>query len=381
MSLLWIEGFEMYGPRVEFVDFPTDSADIFTQRWTGGSNTPEPYGSLIVRPGRTANGKALEVGTGLDNTAEFFTSWNFGEQVPGIGNAVLGGILGWGYATRNVFDIDFKMIDFIFWDGGSDEVQWTIWCEASTRKLFLRIKGGPKIYMGTTILNSGVDEWQYLEFKWELVSNLVRFTLRKDEIETYQSSWLSSVGIDGGIAKIALWSGERDTIAVRTFYDDMYMINIDGQGVHNDFLGKVTAMFIEPAADTAYSTWVGNDGGLDNYEHVNEYPVENDTYLTEPGPSGSSELFDMTTLSPTNTILGIEFRFWAKAPAGQEGTICPEHLIDGGPTVRFYDNIDIDGTAYRWYTQVQDTDEQRNTEFSTAVMNGDSWGWVDRTGL
>lgn len=195
---------------------------------------------------------------------------------------------------------------------------------------------------GITVLADGTDvfvtsvpnivfpaTWHYIECKYVPRSS----THGEIHVRVDNAAVCSFVGVTSGhgdvINVIALpheIGGETNGLAGinYAYYDDLYVLNSQGVGPCNEFLGDVIAYVLHPNADTATNEGTPSTPGAAHFTLVNEI-VGNGIGTLVLDTDGQAELFGMTTV-PADAIDILAVQISVRAKKDVSG-ICGFNII------------------------------------------------------
>lgn len=284
MSLLWIDGFEKYGPSGSAIN----PSDIIDWKYLGHYDE-----RIDVVSGRTGN--AIQ----LDDLSTYMCT----PALDMRDSRTL--ICGFAFKIRDL-DADLRIVDFRNANMFGETVGYG--------QLFLQVSGGGNgseitLVRGNTDLttsntaNLQTDTWYYLEMKVYCDSSSGTCNVRIDETEiiSYSGNTQHRTGlvVNNRYDRVMWHPTEIDVITI----DDLYIANDSGNTV-NDFLGDCTVATLTPNSDVS-GNWSASTGN-DLYACVDETAQGSD-YISED-TSGNQALFELENMSGnavTGTVRGV----------------------------------------------------------------------------
>jgi len=278
MALLWVDGFEKYGPSGAAIN-PTD---IITWKYLGHFDE-----RIDIITGSTGN--AIR----LDNTSIFMVT-----PVLDVTGNVL--VCGFAFKFENTITDGQWIVDFRQANMQGQVISYNmLGLQVDT----VNSANEVSLVLGGSVIDTSsgtdlqVDTWYYLEFK----------------VMAHNTSGTAEVYLDG--SKIIDYSGDTQYIGAFDQYcrvlwrdnnlnylclDDLYIC--DGSGnTNNDILGSCNVYSLSPSADVS-GNWTPSTGN-DFYAVMDEDTLSSD-YISET-TSGNQVLVDLSNLPSGGTIAGI----------------------------------------------------------------------------
>jgi len=265
MALLWIDGFEMYGP----VGANCSPSGIIARRYADAQN-------LYIADGRFG-GKSGRTTRNINFCTPALTS-----------DPTL--IVGCAYRFNQ-------------YNG-----QKIIYLKGSAAGVNLRMDNAGQlvIFKYNSLLDkSGVclhpDTWYYIELK------VVTGEAGSYELRLHGQTILTGTADTrpGGSETYHSAIFTETPLNVYGYYDDLYIL--DGAPGLNDFLGDVKVVAAYPSADTAVHDYQRQpDESNPHYEYVNEPTCNDDMDYVESGIAGHTDLFEHDAVSGLATVHGVQ---------------------------------------------------------------------------
>lgn len=288
MALLWIDGFDKYGPSGSTID-PGDIVD-----WKYKGHFDE---RINVEAGRYSGNCIV-----LDDLSTYL-------ETPDIGNSGSDTIIvGFAFKMRDL-DNTCWLVDLRHPGADGETVGYG--------QLTFKIGGGgngSNIYvnLGNTTLNSTangpspnfltVNTWYYFEAKVKCHSSngTINCYINGVELLTYTGNTQHRSGNLYNTYSRVMW---HTTEADELYIDDLYIADDTGSGV-TDVLGECRVETLSPTSD-ASGNWTPNTGNS-LYAVIDEN-TQDSNYISET-TSGNQALFEITDLSSnaaTGTVKGV----------------------------------------------------------------------------
>ena len=197
----------------------------------------------------------------------------------------------------------------------------TSYLNAKHLRVVIMPDGSITMERGTTVLQRStktirVDCWQYIEFKWSISNSIAADSciLKINGVEyinlTAGTDTQNATAIDMGYIEI-------NGFVNYTYFTDIYVCDLNGS-INNDFLGSISIEALAPNGNGNTNDFVGSDSNsTDNYLHVDEAVVDEDTSYVESKTVGDIDLYTYGNLSGTPvSIVGLVVRPIAKKILG-----------------------------------------------------------------
>jgi hypothetical protein len=285
MALLWIDGFEKYGPSGGTI-LPTDILD-----WKYVGHYDE---RIDIVSGRSGN--AIRI----DNTATNLVTPSL--KTPGSTDNTL--IVGFAFQMSALTNTQ-RIVEFRDPTDHGETIGWG--------QLYLTVNGGGagseiNVYRGNTLLDTSttanlqLNTWYYLEVKVYShdTTGTVNVCLDETEIISFNGDTRHRTLNSQVTYTKVMW---RVTSAENYLIDDLYICDGHG-GTNNDFLGDCEVATLSPTS-TVSGNWSASTGNT--LWSLIEEDQQDANYIKED-TSGNQALFELTDLTAnqaTKTVAGI----------------------------------------------------------------------------
>jgi len=303
MSLLWIDGFDVYGP---------DNASIMVALEEAGYGVSAGFG-------------------GLPNSSAFAnTRTGIGFSVSPVCN-VQGGYISRNFQTAagivTGFAVQLQTSEFTtictlgynnYIGGGARQL---ILYANGANGLTMQTGDGLGVYVSKpNVLFTGV--WQYVEVKYAPGSTTSYLEVRVDGVTVLRvtNQNLVSAG-QAGLVNYMRLNGDGNQ---KLYIDDWYLCDTNGTSF-NDFLGDCVVHALLPKSDAGMNQFAQVGGnGAGHFTSVNELATDGDVSYLSSNTAGQTELFTVPTLpSDIVDVLAVAVNITARKQAPGLGTFVP----------------------------------------------------------
>jgi hypothetical protein len=316
MSLIWMDGFDSYGPVADpdtlYNDDPTNqlllsSGYVYCNGVGLGTDTRVGYGKSLWT---TAN----SFGVPTDFRLAFVPK----DQV----------IVGFAFKYHST---ELANIMRFMFDDRLGNV-------TSQMRVYANAEGGISLSIdGTTLLYSSAPNiifpnvWQYIEMKYTPNKETGQIIIKVDGQTCIQFDGPTSPQTTPNqvnMLQIITLAGEwdlasSDPLVGIKHYDDLYVLDNLGSGM-NDFLGDVIVHSVNVVGDQGPNQMQQFGGEADHYTAVDDWPPDDDVSYLYTNTAGEQEMFNLDTL-PDNIIdvlaVSVHIRGKKDAP-GQSAVQC-----------------------------------------------------------
>ena len=191
------------------------------------------------------------------------------------------------------------------------------------------------VVLATTTCALRAGQWYYIEWKATIPDST--------EIRVNGDTWLSYTGagtvsgtyvvpkgpLSNYVTEVTIGHlGGEPVIAYGI--DDLYILNGDATDINNtavDYLGDIEVGYYAPVADDVSDFTPSS--GVDNFAMVDEIPPDDDTTTNGTFTAGAVDTFDMTDVSTTDEVLGVQVIYSARRTDGNNTTMQPVFRVAG----------------------------------------------------
>jgi len=339
MSLLWTDGFDLYGA--------TDAA-------IGDSLSARGYsvGNLLMDDdtGRLS-GNSLKITTAY----EPITS-------PALDTTNDTLICGIAFKTDDISPMANDDGAIIAFNNGSDIIGLEV---TPNSNLTINVGGSTLDTSSNTFL---ADTWYFIEWK---------FTVGANEAYTVKVNgdvWISGNGdTQDGSATYYNQFKLRNVGGYSTpdfWFDDLYIMDATGN-VNNDFIGDAKIITIQPDGDDSCN-FATLSTGNDHYALVDDAPFDGDSTYVEDSTSGNRDLFTYDNTSDANTIRGLSIITAAKKT--DTNSIDIRTVVDSNGTVETGANYTL-GAVYNSGLEILEEDPDTSSAWTQSGVNSAKFGF------
>ena len=354
MALLWIDGFEHYGPGAvtPVYSSPTtyDSSGVINCKYMGTYD----FRHKISSNGSTGNCLYLDSTSAYMMTPLLTTNRTM--------------IVGFAFRMAQAeADGNIPIVDFRDNNNYGETIGY--------RQLHINYRTTSNvtnflIYRGNTLIGTSNaithdNDWHYLEVKVYCDSTAGTVEIRLDEIVVYSGTGLDTQHRSNfNFYSRILFNTVSYSGAYGSYYlDDLYIC--DGSGTSkNDFLGTCNVETIVPTADVL-SDWAPATGN-DNYAMLDDILQSSSNYI-ESGTSTDQATFETSNVATSNAIHGVMLCADVKGGTVDGTTKYPKFLTQNGTG-----NI-VDGANMVY------ADEYVGTSTDLMEEDPDGNGWTPAT--
>lgn len=148
------------------------------------------------------------------------------------------------------------------------------------------------------------NEWNYIEVKWNAVNSIGADTFI---VRVNGEEWINvPAGMDcqnqtsSGIGRV-LFQGSN---TVFNYYDDVYIVDLEGPAPNNDFLGDISIETLDPNGNGNTNQFTGSDAdSTDNYLLVDETVPDDDTTYVGDATVSDIDLYAFEDMATTPLVI------------------------------------------------------------------------------
>jgi len=236
--------------------------------------------------------------------------------------------------------------------------------------------GSITIERNTTVLQRSTKTiriacWQYIEFKWSISNSIAADSC------VLKINGVEYINLTAGTDTQNSTAAEMGYIIVNGFinysyYTDIYVCDLNGS-INNDFLGSIVVEALAPDGNGNTNDFVGTDAdSTDNYLHVDETVVDEDTSYVESKTVGDIDLYTYDNLSGTPTsIVGLAVRPIAKKPLGGNRV---GKIITRINSTEYDGDMIYAGIEYKTAASIWELNPDDSAAWEAADVNGAEFG-------
>lgn len=280
MSLIFVDGFDHVDPTVW-----TTGQSVGNYRTTGAGGVTPRTGTHFLH---------------MNANPPIYRDLSVTEQDDGI-------TVGCGYLLGNTTDL-FSLIALYEAQGATLHINLQV--NGSSR--------GWKVLRGTTVIIDVLPNvlfrytWHYIELQVKIANSGGTVELRQDgaTIATFTGDTQNG-GTDGLIDRVQFTGPGLGDVAG---LDDIYILNEQGGGPDNTFLGDTRCFPLYPNGNGNYSQLLGSDGNsVNNYQQVDEAGAAVTTDYNASATDGDKDTYTFQDLPVSvGTIHAVEIRMNAE---------------------------------------------------------------------
>jgi hypothetical protein len=218
------------------------------------------------------------------------------------------------------------------------------------------------------------DTWHYLEFKVTISDTIGQITVRVDEVEvigTDADENTRNAG-DSDLASMIKWRGPA--VADGHRFDDVYILNTDGDSPYNDFLGDAQIDAVLPDGTGASSDFDTTQGSATHYENVDEATPNGDTDYNETNTANDVDLFEYAALpaiADGATVFGVKVTSYLNK---QDAGSAPVRMV-ARPAATNRNGVSLfPQTSYRYPYEIWPDNPETSTPWTDATINASEYG-------
>jgi hypothetical protein len=215
-------------------------------------------------------------------------------------------------------------------------------------------------YSSSTLL---LDTWYYLEMKV-----FCHPTSGTVEVRIDGKTIILLAGINTQAGANTYHDKVRISLYLKQFLDDFYICDATGSGV-NGFQGICRIIGLFPSADTEIVDWTPNSGTT-HYNRVDENPADGNTTYISSSTQTDTDLFTYPSLinyDGNGEILGIQLNTEASLSAG-DSIILESPIVSNGATDLGPDYT-LTSSSYYEYQHISEFDPNTNQPWTAAGLN------------
>lgn len=174
------------------------------------------------------------------------------------------------------------------------------------------------------------DTWHYFELKLTYTGLVLDIEVRVDGNTVAVETGVLAPGASvAGVANLLRLNAAP--VGVHIYYDDLYLISVDGVGL-NDFLGDCVVHTLLPATDASPNEMAQFGGGVTHASAVNGFPNDQNSAYLYSNVANQSELFTISTL-PTDMVDVLAMQVNVRARKDSAGVAKYKIALKSGATL------------------------------------------------
>jgi hypothetical protein len=345
MALVWLDGFETYGPvGTSGTALENELIRRYPDVYMGGGTTPVTElvagfnGGIALRQGRSGNAYYLNVGFAPHAT------WVIGMAIKLPDD---------GMKLSRVFTVTSY----------NGTIQNSVWMRED---LSLRAyRGSTSLLLGSGHTALKRNTWHYLEYKVYCHDSSGTIDVRLDGQTVISASGIDTLqDATGWVGTIAIEAPSSSTAgSVAATIDDLYILN--GAAGLSDFLGPVKIETLRPTGDTATVDWTPS-ANADHYTLIDENPVNSSDYVAS-STANQEDKYTLANLSSITTVQGVQLGVMAQldGPGSKQLYL----TCDSNGSVNNGSEIYLAGPETVHFSRILETDPDTSNAWTTSAID------------